>query len=332
MKYDGVSKVVFLGEPCSGVKSFVSSFISTFAQSVFVDKKQLFISKVGRGAPLMDSTERITAQAETAYYANNIMSLDNVLSHNTQNFDDCFEFQVIIDSELCGRISFLNLLGQTDYYRSIVSDYGMSMAVIMLDGKKLTDSDSDIDMSGVFDKLKKLAECRPHGYLFSVLFAVSKADLFGVENTQSQDFFEHRCSCCKDMIVYCLQENIPYRFAAFSAASRITSKVFDPAGEVVDNPDYEPWNIDTVGLYIISNALPMLRSHYIRECAAHLDAIKENRGVYNSDSFRSFVETQYSREKLAELIKCRYQLDRYIDYSRLIVESIKGKTFAAKPL
>ena len=54
MKYDGVSKVVFLGEPCSGVKSFVSSFISTFAQSVFVDKKQLFISKVGRDAPLMD--------------------------------------------------------------------------------------------------------------------------------------------------------------------------------------------------------------------------------------------------------------------------------------
>lgn len=233
MKYDGVSRVVFLGEPCSGVKSFASSFISTFAQSVFVDKKQLFISKVGRDAPLMDSAERITAQAETAYYANSVMSLDNVLSHKTQNFDDWFEFQIIIDSELCGRISFLNLLGKTDYYRSIVSDYGMSMAVIMLDGKKLTNSGSKIDMSRVFGKLKKLAECQPHGYPFSVLFAVSKADLFGVENTQSQDFFERRCGCCSEIIEYCLQENIPCRFAAFSAASRITSKVFDPTGEVV---------------------------------------------------------------------------------------------------
>ncbi|MGN0650821.1 MAG: hypothetical protein ACI4KM_10320 [Oscillospiraceae bacterium] len=332
MMYDGVSRVVFLNEPGSGVKSFVCSFVDIFAKSLFLGKTQLSISTVGRDAAILNGAEKVQAQAETAYYATDVLTLKNVFSNNTSEFDDWFEFQINIDSDLCGRIRFLNILGQTDYYRSIVSDYGMSMVIIILDGKKLSSSDTTIDLNGVLKKLKKLAEIQPNGYPFSVLFAVSKADLIGVDNTQSESFFENSCGCCKEIIEYCKQKKIKYRFVAFSAANKITSKVFNSHGKMISDPDFEPWNIETVGLYIISNALPTLRMQYMNEKAKLMSSIEDNRGIYNSDSFRSTVEARYSREQLALLIKNQYQLDQYVKYSRQIVVSLADKIFNAKSL
>lgn len=331
MLFDGISRVVFLGEPGAGVRSFVSAFLGKFASSLYVNKLFVSINAAGENAEELNDAQNIEASTDMADYVNRVIPLNKIYSRDTSGFRDNFEFQLKIESENCGRIKFVNMLGNISDNTTEISNYGMSLVVIILDGKKLSDG-TQPDMSATLSALKTLADSQPAGHHFEVLIAVSKADLFGVENTVSEEFFRQRCQCCQEIVDFCRSKKANSSFAAFSAANKETAKVFDANGNMVSDPDFEPWNIDTVGLSIISNAIPITRAHYLCEMETHLANLAQNKGIYNSESFKSTVEAVYSRKQLMLLLRCKYQFDRYTAHSREIFKYIKDRQFVINQL
>lgn len=330
MLYDGVSRVVFLSDPEAGLWSFVSSFLEKFANSVFVNKLLLSVNAAGRNALELDNTDNIIAATEMADYVKRVFPLKKIYSHQAIEIEDKIEFQLKIDSEFCGRIRFMNMFGNALNSAFEVSEYGMSMVVVIIDGQKLFNGVQP-DMSGILDSLMILLGEQPECYPFDLLFAVSKADLFGVENTVSEEFFRENCQCCKGIIDFCRQAAIHYSFVAFSAANKTTSKVFDASGKMIADPDFESWNIDSVGLSIISNSILNSQSHYLFEMEKYIEALKTNKGIYNSESFKSIVETAYSRKQISLLLRNKYQFDQYEKYNSEISQFIKDRTFVTEP-
>lgn len=314
--------MLICGGANSGKKTFASAFLEVFSKVVFVGKTHLYVSFIDRNAPRMENAEQLVAQAETAEFVTKSMSLEQAFTNQTENFQNELELQLIIDAEFCGRIKLLNILGDYSNVQNEISEYGISMAVVIVDG-------GDFERRG-FSQTKELLEqiqkTQPNNYPFSVLFAVSKADLLGIENTQQSSFYE-KCAGFKRLAAFCSENKLPCRFTSFSAAGSSTSAVFGDDGSLVSHPDFRPWNIETVGLYMISGALPILNTQYLHEEEKCLNSIRGNRSIFNSGSFRSEVELQFSRMKLASVIQGKYQLDQYSRHSRQIVEYLRQKVF-----
>lgn len=323
MILDGAARVLICGGKNTGKKTFASAFLNVFTQYVFFGRSSdLYICLADRNMPRLNDEDKIDVHAQSAEFVTKSMSLDQAFKGQIEKFRSEIEFQLIIDNEFCGRIKLLNILGDLSGLHKEITEHGITTVVVIADGEYLERS----DYSSTKDLLEQIREIQPGNYPFSVLVAVSKVDLIGVENTQKVSFFE-KCTGFSRIAAFCSENGIPCRFTSFSAAGSNTSMVFDDGGNLVSNPDYRPWNVETVGLSIISSALPILKTQYTREQEKYISSIKKNRGIFNSDSFRSEMELQFSRAGLASAVQGLYQLDKFSRYSRQIVEHLNQKVF-----
>lgn len=308
-----------------GKRSFIAALINQFVYlgGVTVRGESISLVNIDRQHKHADRTSYMLSARE----ALNGMHLSNTFSGNYENFIDQLEFEVCTRDREAGFVRFCNISGGFKHSCKLLGDDSVQTVIVFISAEDILNGNGEIRCKQLMQQLQTLSKRQPENIPMNILFTISKADLIGVDKTQSYSFFSENCRFCSDMIKYCTANNYRYFFAAFSVVGSHPENVFSSDGGVLPNPEFEPWNISAIGLYCIDSALTSYRNQLYMQYNDSLKLIKRNRGIFHKGSVKAAMTVDYNRELLSSVLLNIYDVDVFSESHASIVEYLKEKMF-----
>ena len=312
MLYDGTNRVYIIGEKNSGRKTLISSIIHEFAfNAVWSDGNQWELSAMGRNAEMLEDAELIEKKM-TSLEKIKVFDLEKTASDSECKVPDFADLGLWINNELCGRIHFSNITGKQNGGK-ILTQYMFSVILVVVDCNAIINNNSEY-INIMYEKMTKaldICQVKPR-----VVFALTKADILS-EEMKKNDFAEFYAlfeKNCGKLVSHCLKNAVIYRKRAVSALNKSTSEIFGEDGKMLTEPNFQPWETDSLLVDIVSLAIPLTRmklGDIIDKCN---DIIRRRRGVFNHESIRSQIILRTARKHLCTTIKNMYPLDNAMKY------------------
>ena len=312
MIFDGTNLICVIGEKNSGRRSLICSIINKFAfNPVFMDGNKWTLSPMKKSMEMLDDAELIQ-NSLASFDAIKIFDIENIVSDEREIIPDFADLALLINDELCGRIHFSNIRGNTKNYENL-KKYAYSILLVVIECRAVLDNDSEYFDRLLF-QLAKAVDVSP--VKPRIVFALTKADILS-EEMRSRDFekfYELFEQNAKPLLSYCLKNALMFERKAVSAFNQDKSKIFGSNGEFLKEPCFEPWEVERLLFDMVYLAVPVIRErlkNVIYECN---DTIRRRRGIFNRENIRAQLDLRLARQNLCIAIKNIYPLDNAAKY------------------
>ncbi|MDE6035472.1 MAG: hypothetical protein K2G36_06140, partial [Ruminococcus sp.] len=267
MENDGVNRIYVVGDEYSGRKTLIASLIyRLMVNAVSLDNVIWSLSGIEHNAEM---TEKSYVIGENMIFSHKItenFDLKKIFASILHEVPDSINLEMKINNEYCGMVEFMNITGKSNINELWLTE--ISVILVTVDSEKLVEN----DRSHIENTLKKLSETmdflteKPR-----IMFAVTKADTLN-ERLKKDDFreFYRLFDENADLLVsYCMKNAMIYGKRAVSSANEFTEKVFDNYGMLLDEPDFDPWEVDKLFRDIICLSVPLMHDrlkNIIKQC------------------------------------------------------------------
>ncbi|MBR0141009.1 MAG: hypothetical protein IJM19_02010 [Ruminococcus sp.] len=312
MLYDGTDRVYVTGLKNSGRKTLISSIIHEFAfNAVWSDGNQWELSAMGKDAEMLEDAELIEKKM-TSLEKIKVFDLEKVASDSNYKVPDFADLGLWINNEICGRIHFSNITGKQDGGK-ILTQYMFSVILVVIDCNMIVNNDSEY-IDTIYEKMTKalnLCQDKPR-----VVFALTKADILTDEMKKNNfaEFYALFEKNCGKLVSHCMKNALIYRKRAVSALNESTSEIFGSDGNLLEEPNFKPWETDNLLVDIVSLATPLTRMKLCDIIERCNDVIRRRRSVFNSESIRAKIILRTARKHLCTTVKNIYPLDNAMKY------------------
>ena len=319
--FDGTGRIVLLSPDNKAKRLLISSILHkcTISDIAVVNGRTVVLAPLDVSTETADDTGILMNSMDTFDIIQPFSSLDKAFrEEDAELVPDSLSLQLIsqlgTQRELCARLEISGILADPEELTDSSVPDGHEQAVltfvIVLDAENVMNGEPVYERQFT-DVLRRYADRR-----LSVVTAVGNAERYFAKHPQGgeQELIEKTKSVYSELSGY-IDGNITlHRERAYSAANRDITALYDGAGNISENPVYEPWQAVELLTDIVFMSASANRDEAYYAITHYTDLLRRRIGLFERSSVRARIDVEEARRKLATYIICKYPLDNSVNY------------------
>ncbi|MBQ8790545.1 MAG: hypothetical protein IJZ51_04470 [Ruminiclostridium sp.] len=307
MVLDGISRVFLIAPDGRGKKTLISAIVHKCVNSIVKVNNELFrILPIEKEYETAEGSELIK-QSLKSYHVLEDFKIDDAF-RKTLSGEDVFSVDMRVGDSLCGRLEFYNIRNNLTDDLNESDTYGnFAASLIILDAEKIINDDND-DESYILNELEGVK--KRYGRDVFVQIAISRTDIYFLSEADrdTSALKSKAVTLYKRLMDYIEGNCMKCSICPYSAANVEYNMVFDSNGNLLDNPDYNPWNIDALLQSIVLGSALVLDRRIRFSLERCRNTLRTRIGKFNKGNVRAYVDVVQARDDIGRLTVEHYPI------------------------